>query len=890
MNGNVCFFVNITTYMPRLCTIFAKDKINNLHSYMNKRIITLCVSVAVTLGSAAQMLPYQNPKLSAEERAADLCSRLTLKEKAAIMRNGSPAIKRLGIPQFEWWSEALHGVARNGFATVFPNTTGMASSFDDALLERIYTAVSDEARAKNNIARHEGAIKKYQGLSIWTPNINIFRDPRWGRGQETYGEDPYLTTRMGLAVVRGLQGPEDYKYRKLLACAKHFAVHSGPEWNRHSFNIENLPERDLWETYLPAFKSLVQQGHVAEVMCAYQAIDGQPCCANTRYLQQILRNEWGFKGLVVSDCGAIGDFFRPGRHNFAKDAGESSAKAVIAGTDVECGGNYAALPDAVKAGQITEEQINTSVKRLLKARFELGDFDDESVNKWEQIPESVIASQPHKQLALDMARESMVLLKNDGILPLAKQGQKIVVVGPNAADSTMMWGNYNGYPTETVTILKGIKNMVPGARYVGGCGVTRNEEFASRYNEIVALDGKPGLTVTYWNNEKMEGEPVTTQRLSEPVNLSNGGATVFAPGVNLEHFSARLEGTFRPTRTESLRLRLANDDLARLIVNGDTIVESWKWREKVSVFDKELKVEAGKDYHIQIDYVQQVAMAVLQFDLGALSNMPVNEFVKNVGDADVVVFVGGISPRLEGEEMSVKEPGFKGGDRTDIELPEAQRRAIAALHAAGKKIVYVNCSGSAIGLVPEDANCDAVLQAWYGGERGGQAVAEILFGDVNPSGKLPLTFYKNVNQLPDYEDYRMEGRTYRYFHGEPLYPFGYGLSYTTFNFGKPKFDKKSQTVTVAVKNTGKMDGTEVVQLYLKRVDDKQGPIKTLRGYQRVAVKQGESQTATIKMNREDFETWDAQTNTMRVVPGKYQLMVGSSSRQQDLQTIEVNIK
>ena len=358
---------------------------------MNKRIITFCVSVAVTLGSAAQMLPYQNPKLSAEERAADLCSRLTLKEKAAIMRNGSPAIKRLGIPQFEWWSEALHGVARNGFATVFPNTTGMASSFDDALLERIYTAVSDEARAKNNIARHEGTIKKYQGLSIWTPNINIFRDPRWGRGQETYGEDPYLTTRMGLAVVRGLQGPENYKYRKLLACAKHFAVHSGPEWNRHSFNIENLPERDLWETYLPAFKSLVQQGHVAEVMCAYQAVDGQPCCANTRYLQQILRNEWGFKGLVVSDCGAIGDFFRPGRHNFAKDAGESSAKAVLAGTDVECGGNYAALPDAVKAGQITEEQINTSVKRLLKARFELGDFDDESVNKWEQIPESVIA-------------------------------------------------------------------------------------------------------------------------------------------------------------------------------------------------------------------------------------------------------------------------------------------------------------------------------------------------------------------------------------------------------------------------------------------------------------------------------------------------------------------
>lgn len=857
---------------------------------MNKRIVTLFVSMAMALGCAAQLLPYQNPKLSAEERAADLCSRLTLKEKADIMRNGSPAIPRLGIPQFEWWSEALHGVARNGFATVFPNTTGMASSFDDALLQRIYTAVSDEARAKNNLARHAGEIKKYQGLSIWTPNINIFRDPRWGRGQETYGEDPYLTTRMGLAVVRGLQGPDDYKYRKLLACAKHFAVHSGPEWNRHSFNLENIRPRDLWETYLPAFKSLVQQGHVAEVMCAYQRIDSEPCCANTRYLQQILRNEWGFKGMVVSDCGAIGDFFRPGRHGFSKDAAESSAKAVIAGTDVECGGNYASLPRAVKEGKITEEQINTSVKRLLKARFELGDFDDEALNKWAQIPASVIASQPHKQLALDMARESMVLLKNNGILPLARQGQKIVVVGPNAADSTMMWGNYNGYPTETVTILKGIKAKAAGVRYVGGCGLTRNEEFNSRFNELMATDGQPGLTVTYWNNEKMEGTPVTVQRLTEPVNLSNGGATVFAPGVNLEHFSAQLKGTFRPSRTESLRLRLANDDLARLIVNGDTIVNSWKWREKVSIFDKELKVEAGKEYRILIDYVQQDAMAVLQFDLGKLDNMPVDELVKQVGDADVVVFVGGISPRLEGEEMSVKEPGFRGGDRENIELPEAQRRAIAALRAAGKKIVFVNCSGSAMGLVPEEANSDAILQAWYGGERGGQAVAEILFGDVNPCGKLPLTFYKNVEQLPDYENYSMEGRTYRYFRGEPLYDFGYGLSYTTFDYGKPKFNQKQLSMTVNVKNTGRMDGTEVVQLYLKRVADAEGPIKSLRGYQRVALKQGESKDVTIRMNRDDFETWDAQTNTMRVVPGKYQLMVGSSSRAQDLQTIEVKVK
>ena len=857
---------------------------------MNRRLMTVLVSAFIAVQGSAQMLPYQNPALSAEERAADLCSRLTLKEKADLMRNGSPAIARLGIPQFEWWSEALHGAARNGFATVFTNTTGMASSFNDGLLQRVFEAVSDEVRAKNNLARQSGNIKKYQGISIWTPNINIFRDPRWGRGQETYGEDPYLTTRMGLAVIRGLQGTTNSPYRKLSACAKHFAVHSGPEWNRHSFNLENLPERDLWETYMPAFKAAVQQGHVAQVMCAYQRIDGQPCCGNNRYLQQILRNEWGFQGLVCSDCGAIGDFFRPGRHGVSSSASDASSKAVLAGTDVECGGNYASLPRAVKNGQITEAQIDVSVKRLLKERFELGDFDDESLVPWKRISPEVIASKEHKQLALDMARQSMVLLKNDGILPLSKTGQKIVVVGPNAADSTMMWGNYNGYPTETVTILQGIRRLAGDVRYVGGCGHTRSEEFYSRYDAISTDDGKQGLQVTYWNNEKMEGTPVTSLTLSEPVNLSNGGATVFAPGVNLEHFSARLEGVFRPKDSEELQLQLASDDLARLIINGDTVINSWKARNRVNVSNKKYKVEAGKEYRIQIDYVQQNDMAVLQFDLGRLVPMTPQQLVAKMGDADVVVFVGGISPRLEGEEMSVKEPGFRGGDRTSIELPDAQRKAIAALHDAGKKVVYVNCSGSAVALVPEAEHSDAILQAWYGGEKGGQAVAEILFGDVNPSGKLPITFYKSTDQLPDYEDYRMAGHTYRYFKGEPLYPFGYGLSYTTFEVGKPKFDKNNLKVSAVVKNTGKKDGTEVVQVYLKRTDDVDGPIKTLRAFQRVDLKAGETKTVEIVMNRDDFATWDAQTNTMRVVPGKkYQLMVGASSKAGDLKTIEMKL-
>lgn len=855
---------------------------------MNKRFILLPAFMALMLHGSAQTLPYQNPKLSATERAEDLCSRLTLEEKADLMRNGSPAIPRLGIPMFEWWSEALHGVARNGFATVYPITMAMASSFDDAMLERVYTAISDEARAKNNIARKEGKVKKYQGISIWTPNINIFRDPRWGRGQETYGEDPYLTTRMGLAVVRGLQGPEDSKYMKTLACAKHFAVHSGPEWNRHSFNIENLPERDLWETYLPAFKALVQEGKVAEVMCAYQRIDGDPCCGNNRYLAQILRNDWGFKGLVCSDCGAIGDFFRPNRHGVSKDAADASAKAVISGTDVECGGNYAALPRAVKNGQITEAQIDVSLKRLLKARFELGDFDPDSLVEWSSIPESVIACDNNRQLALDIARESMVLLKNDGILPL-KQGQNIVVVGPNAADSTMMWGNYNGYPLSTTTILDGIRQIAGNVRYVSGCGLTRNEVLESRYNEITSPDGTKGMKATYWNNKDMKGDPVTSLVISEPINLSNGGATVFAPGVELTNFSARYEGTLRPTRTETLTINMASDDLARLIVNGDTIINSWKARERVNISKKTIKVEAGKEYKLQIDYVQNTAMAVMQFDLGYLQKMPTTELVKNVGDAEIVIFVGGISPRLEGEEMSVKEPGFRGGDRENIELPQAQRDAIAALHNAGKKIIYVNCSGSAIGLVPEESVSNAMLQAWYGGESGGQAVAEILFGKVNPSGKLPITFYKNVEQLPDFLDYTMRGRTYRYFEGEPLFHFGYGLSYTKFEIGKPSYNKKTGKVTVEVKNTGNVKGTEIVQLYIKRTDDKEGPIKTLRGFCRVELAPGESRKVEIDMPRDNFETWDSQTNTMRVLSGKYELMVGSSSRSEDLKVITVNI-
>lgn len=744
----------------------------------NKAFIVSLLFAAMPV--AAQQLPYQNPQLSPLARARDLCARLTLEEKSQLMRNSSPAIPRLGIPQFEWWSEALHGIARDGYATVFPQNTGMAASWDDALLYRVFCAVADEAVAKNNIARRSGEIKKYQGVSIWTPNVNIFRDPRWGRGMETYGEDPYLTTRMGLAAVNGLQG-QDYtnhkkqNYYKTLACAKHFAVHSGPEWNRHVFNIENLPERDLWETYLPAFKSLVRDGHVREVMCAYQRIDGEPCCGNNRY-----------------------------------------------------------------------------------------------------------------QLALQMARESMVLLQNrNNILPL-RGNLKIAVMGPNANDSVTLWGNYNGYPTATTTILQGIRSKDGNVKYISGCGYTRNEISESHYGEIATPDGQKGMRATYWNNTGMKGDPVATATMREPINLSNGGNTVFAPGVNLEDFSAAYEGVFTPKESNTLIVRLASDDKGRVIINGDTVINSWKVRHRVSESAKEYKFEAGKHYNIRVEYAQEKDMAVCQFDILRKAPITAQDIVAKAADADVVVFAGGISPRLEGEEMSVRDPGFRGGDRTSIELPAAQREVVRLLKEAGKKVVFVNCSGGAMALRPEAENSEAILQAWYGGESGGQAVADVLFGDCNPGGKLPVTFYQSDKDLPDFLDYHMTNRTYRYFKGQPLWAFGYGLSYTTFKLGKACVSDSrngGKTVSVNVKNTGRMAGTEVVQVYIKDPKDINGPTKTLRGYRRVTLQPGESKTLTIDLPRENLELWDASTNTMRVKPGKIQILVGTSSRQQDLQVL-----
>ena len=860
-----------------------------------KQLLSTLLTIFLTLPLSAQSqsLPYQNPQLKAEQRADDLLKRLSLEEKVQLMMDVSPAIDRLQIPQFQWWNEALHGVGRNGYATVFPITMAMAASWDDALLHRVFTAVSDEARVKARQAKESGRIRRYQSLSFWTPNINIFRDPRWGRGQETYGEDPYLTAKMGLAVVRGLQGMTyDGKwigqYKKLLACAKHFAVHSGPEWNRHTFNIEDLPERDLWETYLPAFKALVQEGEVAEVMCAYQRIDGQPCCSQTRYEQQILRDEWGFKGLITSDCGAIRDFL-PRWHNTAKDSEEASAQAVLAGTDVECGSEYKNLPEAVRRGDIKESDLDRSLRRLLIARFEVGDFDDDKLVEWTKIPSSSVASKEHKQLALDMARKSIVLLKNNGVLPLSKTSG-ILVMGPNANDSVMQWGNYSGYPTKTITALEGIRQQLGSIPYIPGCDLTRNESVESRFAEIKAPLGNQGMQVTYYNNTDMSGRPVTTVTLTEPIKLSNGGNTVFAPGVNLENFSARLDGTFIPTRDETLIFDISGDDKIRLLVNGDTIVDIWKVRHRIQNGQKELTVKAGQHYRIQIDYVQESGYGALNFDIQHKSTPTPQELLAQVGDAETIIFIGGISPRLEGEEMRVSEPGFRGGDRTSIELPQAQRDVLRWLHEAGKKVIFVNCSGGAVAMVPELETCDAILQWWYAGEQGGTALADVLTGRYNPSGKLPVTFYKSTDDLPDFLDYTMKNRTYRYFTGEPLFPFGHGLSYTTFAFSKPgvKVNDKSVTVTTKVKNTGKLDGTETVQIYFRRTADTEGPQKTLCGYQQVNLKAGETRTVTITLPRKNLESWDAKSNTMHFIPGQYQLMIGSSSA--DANLLKINTK
>ena len=843
-------------------------------------------------------LPFQNPSLSSELRAKDLIARLTLTEKAKLMADESEAISRLGIKKFNWWSEGLHGIRYGSNVSVFPQSIGMAASFNDKLVYDVFNAVSDEFRAKYHEARRAGQENsKFVSLSVWTPNINIFRDPRWGRGQETYGEDPYLTTRIGVAVVNGLQGPKEAKYKKLLACAKHFAVHSGPEWSRHTLNVNNVDQRDLWETYLPAFKSLVQEADVREVMCAYQRLEDEPCCGSTRLLQKILRDDWGFKYLVVSDCGAIADFYST--HKVSSDATHAAAKAVLSGTDVECGWGYAydKLPEAIKNGLIDEKEIDISLERVLAGRFDLGEMDNDSLVPCAKIPMSVVNSTAHQKLALTMAQQSMTLLQNkNNMLPLSKSIIKIAVIGPNADDEPMLWGNYNGFPSNTTTVLEGIKTKLPANRifYDKGCDIIEDMITQTLFANCSA-DGKAGIKATYWNNKDFKGDAVTQEQIINPIQLTTAGQNQFSKGVHLKNFSGKYETVYHANESEELVFRLEFGGKCEVIVNNDTLFSKELWQ--VAPIRIPYKVEKGNEYKIVVQFsaVNDGVEASLKLNMGR--EIPVNydELIKKLQGINEVIFVGGISPKLEGEEMPIAFQGFKGGDRTEIELPAAQRKCIQALKKAGKKIVFVNCSGAAMAMVPETESCEAILQAWYGGQSGGQAVADVIFGDYNPSGKLPVTFYKNVKQLGDFEDYSMKGRTYR-FMDDALFPFGYGLSYTTFKIGEARLSKTSikanETIqlTVPVTNTGKRNGVEVVQVYIRKVNDVDGPIKTLRGFKRVEIQAGKTQQISIELGSSSFEFFDRSQHKMMVTPGEYEVYYGNSSDIKNLKIIKAIFK
>ena len=851
-----------------------------------KRLTIFVALVTVSLGMQAQVLPYQDTSLSAKERAKDLCSRLTLEEKAKLMLDESPAIPRLGIKKFFWWSEALHGAANMNNVTVFPEPIAMASSWNPDLLYKCFDVASTEFRAQYNerMQRGSGEDEKFHSLSVWTPNVNIFRDPRWGRGQETYGEDPYLTSVMGVQVVKGLQGPESAKYRKLWACAKHYAVHSGPEYTRHSANLTNVSPRDMWETYMPAFKTLVQDAKVREVMCAYQRLDDDPCCGSQRLLQTILRDEWGFEYLVVSDCGAVSDFYES--HKSSSDATHASAKATIAGTDVECGYGYAyrSIPEAVKRGFMTEAEVDKHVIRLLEGRFDLGEMDDPSLVEWSKIPYSAMSTKESANLSLQMARQSIVLLQNkNNVLPLQKGKEKIAVIGPNADNTPMMWGNYNGTPNHTITILDGIKAKQKKLFYAQGCDLTYNKVQESLLASQCSFEGKKGMKGTFWNNRRMEGKPVTTQYYTQPLAVTTFGMHNFAPGVQLEDFSAKYETVFTPKEAGEYVVNVDACGQFELYIDGERKFHHRIWRTTPNHIV--IQAEKGRSYNIEVRFSHvHTYNANLAINIAKEHPIDYQAIINDLKGIDKVVFIGGISPALEGEEMPVDIEGFKGGDRTNIELPAVQRNFLKALKEAGKTVIYVNCSGSCIALEPETKICDAIVQVWYPGQEGGTSVADVLFGDVNPGGKLPVTFYKSSDQLPDYEDYSMRGRTYRYFN-DALFPFGYGLSYTTFSVGEGSY--QNFKLTVPVTNTGKRDGDEIVQVYLRNPADADGPLKSLRAFKRVSVKAGQTVNVTLELTPQSFEFWDVETNTMRVKSGSYELYYGTSSNVKDLRKMVV---
>ncbi|GAA3741648.1 glycoside hydrolase family 3 C-terminal domain-containing protein [Flavobacterium ginsengisoli] len=843
--------------------------------------ILLLISFCISAQNNEPKFLFQNTSATFEERVENLISQLTLEEKVAQMLNAAPAIPRLGIPAYDWWNETLHGVARTPFkTTVFPQAIAMAATFDKNSLYKMADYSALEGRAiYNKAVELKRTNERYLGLTYWTPNINIFRDPRWGRGQETYGEDPYLTATLGDAFVKGLQG-DDPKYLKAAACAKHYAVHSGPESLRHTFDVDVTPY-ELWDTYLPAFKKLVTESKVAGVMCAYNAFRTQPCCASDILMNDILRKEWHFDGYVTSDCWAIDDFFK--NHKTHPDAESAAADAVYHGTDVDCGTDaYKSLVSAVKNGKITEEQINISVKRLFLIRFKLGMFDPVSMVKYAQTPSSVLECEEHSNHALKMARQSIVLLKNEkNTLPLSKKLKKIVVLGPNADNSISILGNYNGTPSKLTTVLQGIKEKVSAdTEVIYEKAVNFTNDTLLVYKDLknqYSYEGKQGFKAEYFTNKTLSGKPETTRTESEINNFWQEGE-VITKNIKANHFSARYTTNFKADENGSITFEIRADDGYRFIVDGKEVINAW---EKNRWGEKTYKLQTKKDavYNLVLEYWQGEGKAEVSLQTGNFIKNDFNTLIERHKNADAFIFVGGISPQLEGEEMPVNVPGFNGGDRTSILLPEIQTQLLKTLKSSGKPVVFLMMTGSAIAVPWEAENIPAILNIWYGGQSAGTASADVLFGDYNPAGRLPVTFYKSDSDLPLFTDYKMENKTYRYFKGTPLYGFGYGLSYTEFKYSElkiPEKIKKGQPITISVKvtNSGKMEGEEVSQLYLVNLDSTiKARLKSLKGFERFNLKPGQSTVVSFNLSPEDL-SYVTEDGSLKQYQDKVQIAVG----------------
>ena len=847
--------------------------------------------------------PYLDPTLDFEVRANDLVSRMTVEEKVSQLTNEAAAIPRLGVPAYEWWNESLHGVARAGVATVFPQAIGLAATFDEPLFREMAVVIGNEARAKHHQFVRQGQRGRYQGLTFWSPNINIFRDPRWGRGQETYGEDPYLTGRLGVAFVQGLQG-DDPRYYRVIATAKHYAVHSGPEPDRHHFDARPS-ERDLHESYLPAFRMLVQEGKVASVMGAYNRVNGESASASRRLLLDILRKEWGFDGYVVSDCGAIDDIFA--RHKLVATPEEAAALGVTRGCELDCGSVYRKLGTALERGLLREADIDLAVRRLMLARLKLGMFDPPERVPYAQIPYAVNDAPEHDRLARRVAQESMVLLKNDGLLPLRKDLGTIAVVGPNADDLITLLGNYHGTPSKPVTALAGIRAAVsPSTTVLYEQGVDlvegRQDPRAASAIDPSFLRPAPGSTERglrgeYFRGRELQGEPVLTRvdprvdfrfyRSAPTDELVARGELAAERGLAGDEFSMRWTGQLLPPAAGEYELVVTANDGVRLFLDGKKVLEDWADVGVARAVSARVPLEAGRAYDLKLEYYEAIRDAEIRLAWRPpAAEEPFQSALDAARAADIVVFVGGLTAEVEGEEMPVSYPGFKGGDRTDIELPALQEKMLGALHATGKPVVLVLLTGSALGVSWAQEKLPAIVLAWYPGQQGGNAVADVLFGDYNPAGRLPVTFHRSVDELPPFADYAMAGRTYRYFRGQPLYPFGHGLSYTRFEYSGLHLARSRLgatdrlDVSVVVKNVGGRDGDEVVQLYVRDVlSSLPMPVRSLRGFERLSLKRGEQRRVRFALVPErDFPYYDEARKAFAVEPGEFEVEVGTSSQ------------